>query len=132
MVSQVLPFLEEGAKYDSIDFSVRHCGDFLKMRQAIGATDPASTPISSLMCPSDVRNGEKLLSGPNGPLPNSGDVGYLYPINYLGMAGSNDPDITGAFSGCGGIVDGDGMFYSLSKTRFRDILDGASQTILFR
>ena len=131
MVSQVLPFLEEGAKFDSIDFSARHCGEFLKDRQAIGATDPASTPISSLICPSDIRDGEQLLSGPNGPLPNSGDVGLLYPANYLGMAGSNDPDITGAFSGCGGISDGNGIFYSRSRTKFRDILDGVSQTILF-
>ncbi len=130
MVSQILPFLEQGAKFASIDFSQQHCGKHIKDLQAIGAADPCSEPIGILMCPSDPASGESILSGPNGPLPLSGDVGVLYPVNYLGMAGSNDPDIGGSFSGCGGITNGNGVFYSRSKTKFRDVLDGTSQTIL--
>lgn len=131
MVSQVLPFLEQNAKFDSIDFAHPHCGEHVKELQARGAADPSSEPISVLLCPSDPASGESILSGPDGPLPNSGDVGVLFPINYLGMAGSQDGDISGNFTGCSGIVDGDGIFYSRSRTKFRDLLDGASQTILF-
>jgi prepilin-type N-terminal cleavage/methylation domain-containing protein len=131
MVSQVLPFLEQGSKFASIDFAQPHCGQHIKDLQAIGAADPSSEPISILICPSDPASGQSLLSGPNGPLPFSGDCGVLYPINYLGMAGSNDPDITGAFSGCRGISNGNGIFYSRSQTKYRDVLDGAAQTILF-
>ncbi|MFK8113471.1 MAG: DUF1559 domain-containing protein [Rubripirellula sp.] len=131
MVSQVLPYMEESTKFQSIDFAAGHCGTHLKDLQAIGATDPASTPIETLLCPSDVRAGRKLLSGPNGPIPQSGDVGYLYPTNYLGMAGSRDSDVSATFSGCRGIRDGNGMFYTDSNLKFRDVLDGTAQTILF-
>jgi prepilin-type N-terminal cleavage/methylation domain-containing protein/prepilin-type processing-associated H-X9-DG protein len=131
MVSQLLPFMEETAKFENIDFAAGNCGDHLKDLQARGVTDPASTPIETLLCPSDIRTGERLLSGPTGPLPQSGDVGYLYPINYLGMAGSEDTDTTNTFFGCRGIDDGNGIFYTNSETKFRDILDGAAQTILF-
>ena len=131
MVSQTLPFMEETAKFDSIGFDAGPCGSFLKQLQSTDATDPTSTPVSTLICPSDPGGAQQLLSGPNGPLPNSGDVGLLYPINYMGMAGSTDPDITDSYNGCGGIVDGDGIFYTDNSHKFRDILDGTSQTILF-
>lgn len=131
MVSQVLPFMEETNKFASIDFAAGNCADHLKHLQSIGATDPASTPIETLLCPSDVRAGRKLLSGPSGPIPQSGDVGYLYPINYLGMAGSDDPDTSTGYVGCSGVRDGNGIFYTDSKTKFRDILDGTANTILF-
>lgn len=129
MVSQVLPYIEESAKFDSIDFSQWHCGDHIKELQAIGANDPSSSPIEILQCPSDPASGRSLLSGPNGPLPLSGDAGVLYPIDYVGIAGSNDTEFGNDFTGCAGILDGNGMYYSRSMTRFRDVLDGASNTI---
>lgn len=131
MVSQVLPFLEQAGKFASIDFSQPHCGQHIKDLQTIGAADPSSEPISSLLCPSDPASGQSLLSGPTGPLPFSGDVGVLYPVNYMGMAGSNDPDISSTFTACGGITNGNGIFFSRSKIKFRDLLDGSSHTILF-
>ena len=132
MVSQVLPFMEQTAKFESIDFGTGNCGEHLKDLQARGATDPASTPVHTLLCASDIRTNERLLSGPDGPLPLSGDVGLLFPINYLGMAGSEvDTDTTGTFFGCGGIDDGNGIFYTESRTKFRDVLDGLANTILF-
>ena len=131
MMSQTLPFMEESARFESIDFAGGPCGEVLKAVQATGGTDPSSTPIETLLCPSDPRTEMELLSGPNGPLPLSGDVGILYPGNYLGMAGSVDPNITDQYEGCGGIVDGNGIFYTDKAHKFRDILDGTSQTIFF-
>src|SRR5690606_31464184 len=104
-----LPFFEQGAQYASIDFSAPHCGKQIRELQAAGQPDPTSRRIDTLICPSDPRGGQILLSGPHGPLPYSGDCGLLYPGNYLGMAGNNDPDIGGSYQGCGGMPAGDGM-----------------------
>ncbi len=137
MVSQVLPFMEQSAAFESIDFSQAHCGKHIKDLQARGANDPSSHPIGMLMCPSDPHSGNSLLSGPEGPLPLSGDCGVLNPINYLGSAGSLDADVGSTYRACGGIPggvgvnDGNGLFYNESAKRFRDILDGTSTTILF-
>ncbi len=132
MTAMLLPFMEEGAKFETIDFAAGSCNTHLLDLQARGAADPASNPINMLLCPSDFRSGEELLSGPTGPLPLSGDVGYLYPTNYLGLAGAGeDVDITNAYSACRGIIKGDGMFYTNKAVRFRDVLDGTSNTILF-
>ncbi|TWT83259.1 hypothetical protein CA13_47240 [Planctomycetes bacterium CA13] len=131
MVSQVLPFMEAGAEFESLDFSKGQCGEQVKELQAIGANDPSSHPISMLLCPSDVNAGRSIFSGPLGPLPLSGDCGVLHPINYLGMSGSNDFNITGSYAGCGGMPHGNGMLFDESQTGFRDVFDGTSQTILF-
>jgi prepilin-type N-terminal cleavage/methylation domain-containing protein len=130
MVAFILPFIEQGARAGTIDLTDSHCGQQIVGLQAAGLPDPSSDPISTLMCPSDPVAGQSLLSGPSGPLPNSGNCGWLYPASYLGMAGSLDPNITGTYQGCGGIVNGNGMLFSLSRNRYADVLDGTSQTIL--
>jgi prepilin-type N-terminal cleavage/methylation domain-containing protein len=129
-IAFLLPYLEQTARYQTIDFSRPHCGQQIVALQQTGLPDPASEPIPILMCPSDPASGQSLLSGPTGPLPNSGDCGLLYPTNYLGMAGSRDDNITGTYQGCSGIIDGDGMLFSDSRTRFADVIDGTSQTII--
>jgi len=131
MTVALLPYMEQVPAYETIDFGEGHCGAHLRALQAAGGPDPASHLIPTLQCPSDIRGGEKLLSGPNGPLPASGDVGWLYPSNYLGMAGSLDGDVTNTYEACGGILNGDGVFYTDQATRIRDITDGTSQTIAF-
>jgi prepilin-type N-terminal cleavage/methylation domain-containing protein/prepilin-type processing-associated H-X9-DG protein len=130
MAAYLLPFMEEAAAFESIDFGNPHCGEHIKAIQAMGRNDPSSQQVSILLCPSDPLTSRSLLSGPLGPLPYSGDVGVLFPANYLGMAGSNDPDITGTYNGCSGMIDGDGMMYSRSFRRFRDVLDGTANTIV--
>ncbi|MGB7328239.1 MAG: DUF1559 domain-containing protein [Rubripirellula sp.] len=131
MTAEALPFMEESSRFQTINFGAGACGPHLIDLQTRGAADPGSTPIKTLLCPSDIRSGEQLLSGPNGPLPQSGDVGLLYPTNYLGMAGSLDGDIDNTFQACGGIRNGDGLFYTEKSHRFRDVLDGTAQTIMF-
>lgn len=130
MAAYLLPFLEEAAAFESIDFSEPHCGNYIKSLQATGQTDPSSQPIATMLCPSDPLTHQSLLSGPLGPLPLSGDCGLLFPANYLGMAGSNDPNVTGTYGGCGGMLNGNGMMYSRSFHRFRDVLDGTTHTMI--
>ena len=127
---QVLPFMEEGSRYGLIDFGAGQCGEFLKDLQSRTDNGPANSPIETLLCPSDPLGGRSLFSGPTGPLPLSGDVGVVYPANYFGMAGDNDPDIGDTFSGCGGILNGNGIFYTDRAHKIRDVLDGTAQTIL--
>lgn len=130
MLAFLLPFMEESAAFESIDFANPHCGEEIKSRQAIGGNDPSSHAIAILLCPSDPLSSQSLLSGPLGPLPYSGDVGVLFPTDYLGMAGSNDADLTGTYEGCGGMMDGNGMMYSRSFHQFRDVLDGTTHTMI--
>jgi len=130
MIAHLLPYIEANSQFETIDFAQVHCGDFIRDLQRNDQPDPTSHRIATLQCPSDIRSDRSLLSGPTGPLPFSGDCGVLYPTSYLGMAGSNEDNISASFNGCGGVLDGDGMFFSLSRTAFRDCLDGTSQTLL--
>lgn len=130
LAAYLLPFFEEAAAFETIDFAQPNCGAFLKGLQAQQMQNPGGQPISVLLCPSDIKSGESLLSGPLGPLPFSGDCGVLFPADYLGMAGSNDIDTSNTYGGCGGMDDGNGMMYTRSYRRFRDVLDGTSHTII--
>ncbi len=132
-----LPFFEQSGAHNTVDFTAQHCGVHLKALQAAATGDPASQLIKLFTCPSDPRADRSLLSGPTGPLPASGDVGVLYPTNYLAMGGSNDPDVTSSFTGCVAAGtsttlprNGNGMMYLNSGTRFASVTDGTSSTII--
>jgi prepilin-type processing-associated H-X9-DG protein len=68
--------------------------------------------------------GRELLSDPLGPSPISYDCGRLIPGSYMGVSGDTD-------NACAGVTDGKGIFYSQSSTRFRDIMDGTSNTVAY-
>ncbi len=125
MVMLTMPFMEGGNVYDTVDMGTKNCGAEIIKLQTAGDPDPTSELIPFLVCPSDPNGHKSLLSGPTGPLPNSGDAGLLYPGNYLGVSGSVDDTP----AGCLGIANSNGMYYDLSSTRFRDLLDGTSNTL---
>ncbi len=125
MMMLILPFMEGGNLHDTVDMNTLNCGAEIRRLQQAPLPDPTSTLIPYLLCPSDPNGNRVLLSGPTGPLPNSGDAGWLYPGSYLGVSGNRD-DTPG---GCLGIAHSTGMYYDLSDTRFRDILDGTSSTL---
>lgn len=125
MVMLTMPFMEGGNVYDTVDMGAKNCGAEIIKLQMAGQPDPTSELIPFLVCPSDPNSQKSLLSGPTGPLPSSGDAGLLYPGNYLGVSGSIDDTP----AGCLGIANSNGMYYDLSDTRFRDLLDGTSNTL---
>ncbi|MFH1266076.1 MAG: DUF1559 domain-containing protein [Planctomycetota bacterium] len=121
MMALILPFLEQGSVYDTIDFKATACCTSILALQAAGQPDPSSNPISVLICPSDPSGFQPHQSGP----PNSFDCGLLYPGDYLGVAGDDE-----GTAGCGAISQGNGVFYSLSSTKFSDVVDGTSGTLM--
>lgn len=126
-VTHTLPYFEQTSVYNTIDFSQTDCAVFLIAQQATGRSDAASVLLPILTCPSDPLGGTQLLSGPNGPSPNTYDTGKLYPSNYIGVAGSKE---SAAWCPYAGIADGDGMLYTSSRVRIADITDGTSNTFL--
>ena len=126
-VAHTLPFIEQASVYSTIDFAQTDCAVFLKAQQAAGKADAASVLLPMLTCPSDPRSGTQLLSGPAGPYPNTYDTGKLYPANYMGVSGSTESATWCPFDG---IKNGDGIFYTSSRVRIRDITDGTSNTFL--
>ncbi len=125
----ILPYIEESALYKTIDVEQwkQDCGQVIRALQAAGKPDPSSLPVSILMCPSDPRGGEQLLSGPSGPQPDSANVGLLYPGNYLGVAGDLE---SSSWCPRSGLEEGSGLFFTNSQIRVSHIKDGASKTIM--
>jgi len=132
MMMLALPFIEQTAAYDTVDFTTTDCGSHIVNLQTSGQPDPSSHPIPLLICRSDPNGFRSLLSGPTGPLPWSGNCGLLYAGSYLGVAGDTEgPTPSGYISwGCNGIYDGNGVFYNISSTRLSDVVDGTSTTLL--
>lgn len=131
----LLPYLEQRWAYESVNFRSTGASYEIKALQAAKAPDPTSQPFKVLICPSDPRGFYRLLSGPTGPYPNTGDCGLLYPGSYLGVAGDKegvDPSLP--INKCwysGGIDNGSGLFYDFSRTNIASVLDGASHTMAF-
>ena len=125
MMAQILPYLELSSTYALIDFEENGCCTAVKLLQ--GSTpprpDPSSNPIGVFYCPDDFNANIRLLSGPLGANPNTFDCGHLFPGDYMGVSGDTEGN-----PGCSGTTTGNGMFYSMSSTRFRDVTDGTSNT----
>ncbi|MDB4654075.1 DUF1559 domain-containing protein [bacterium] len=138
--SAILPQLEQSAAYEDINFS-RYIEDLVHR-------DVRETPVEAMMCPSDVQetvffiaegdedhhddhddhdddddddhshdeeNGHNVDEGPH----------FLFRVaksNYVGVYGTKDIHDD--------LYQGDGLFYGNSRHRFRDILDGLSQTLM--
>ncbi|MDB4749879.1 DUF1559 domain-containing protein [Rubripirellula sp.] len=134
--SAILPQLEESAAYEDINFS--------KYIEADTHNDVRVKPVEALMCPSDVLepvffiaegeehddhehdddDDEHLHEDENGHNVDEGPH-FLFQVaksNYAGVYGTKDIHDD--------LYDGDGLFYGNSRHRFRDILDGLSQTLM--
>ena len=131
----ILPQLEESAVYEDINFS-RYIKDAAHNKVRV-------KPVEALMCPSDVHDtvffiaegeshddehdhdgGEENHDHKNGTNVDQGPH-FLFSVaksNYVGVYGTKDIHED--------LYNGDGLFYGNSRHRFRDILDGLSQTLM--
>jgi prepilin-type N-terminal cleavage/methylation domain-containing protein len=111
--SLLLPNLDDGNLYDTIDYNVSSLHP--NNRPA------ASTIVPTYRCPS--------FSGPDySSDPNYTRFGDKYAIqNYVAMGASDVGHIYGQNSG---LFQPDGTIYPLSSNRARDVTDGLSNTIL--
>jgi prepilin-type N-terminal cleavage/methylation domain-containing protein len=116
----ILPYLEEQALYDRIDFN--------QISFANGSGFPAAaTHLSVYLCPSDPHGPELVdCCNPqtNGGIPEE-DVARS---NMCGVADSRDFTCDGNSNFAR--RDGDGMFFTVSNTRVAQVEDGTSHTLL--
>ncbi len=128
----LLSYMEQTSLFETVNFNTNQgCCTWLIGVQAMipKPPEPQSAPLPFLYCPSDPNSGKSLLSGPTGPSPGTGNCGLLYPGNYLGSSGTIGlTTMAQCFATSVGTTNGNGVFYSLSSTRFRDITDGLSNT----
>ncbi len=104
----ILPYIDGGSLYNLVDFNT--APNFVTPSSPMSRNDIAiRTVIPTYLCPSDFGR------------INGSDFG---PTNYAACTGSG----IGAASS---IKTGDGVMYNASSVRFRDVLDGLSNTVCF-
>lgn len=118
----VLPYLEQQALYDRMDFDAAWfaTGDSFVA---------AATPLPVYICPSDPQTSQLELMDCCTPMSNGSveeeDVG---PSNIAGVADSRDFTCGNGTSFAR--LDGDGMLFTKSDVPFSEITDGSSNTLL--
>ncbi|QDV54447.1 DUF1559 domain-containing protein [Rosistilla oblonga] len=110
----ILPFMEEGARYDQYDFD-------LPLSASYTSQVPSSSPNRPLwyeqnanyQCPSDPSSG--------------GDVNNL---SYFGVQGGGDSTTVNCWGGNSNVFFVNGILYANSSSKFRDVTDGTTNTFL--
>ena len=116
--SKILPNIDQAPLFNQVNFSV-------------SVADPVHNAvrvrsIAAFRCPSDTGPEQwAILSEADGTTP----LADLANANYVGVFGTNEID------SCEGVPApfqcvGDGTFYHLSRTRFADVTDGLSSTMV--
>jgi type II secretory pathway pseudopilin PulG len=130
----MMPYCEQQALYQRFN-------EFMKTHAVAWDFPESHTPISLLMCPNDPASPKQLTythssPGPPGPFPAYDGQGPSqgFSGNYVTCSGSTYFNL--------GVLDGganpaskfstdlNGIFYAVSKTRMKDVTDGASHTAL--
>ncbi|UUO04758.1 DUF1559 domain-containing protein [Blastopirellula sp. J2-11] len=115
-----LPFLEQNARYDAVNFNVAAP----IQTQANYEPEIALGPVPVYLCASNPQSDTMV-----NPAFSAG-VESVPRSDMAGVADSRDWRCNS--SGTVGLrprSDGNGIFYALSKTNFRDIIDGTSNTL---
>lgn len=117
--ARLLPYVEQGNLQSLIDFNkplMLGTGGAQKLNPA--HNEPAKTPVGLLLCPSD--GGTPIFTN------HSVNVGQAFAgTNYMVCTGS------GTNKNYDTRARTDGMFWWGSATKFSDILDGSSNTLVF-
>jgi prepilin-type N-terminal cleavage/methylation domain-containing protein/prepilin-type processing-associated H-X9-DG protein len=122
--AMILPHLDEGALFNSIDFS----------HSILDAENAAvvHNQLSELRCPSDSGSGDFKLLASDGQTP----LAMLPTSNYVGNFGSGDIDycnnLIGMGMACtsGPSLVSDGVFFHNSSTKLASITDGMGSTLM--
>lgn len=126
--TMILPFMEQGPLFDSLSAAGAFdepWEDILAVTtNGVGTSAPlAQTPVSAFICPSDPGGELNLKQGGTGGI-------YFAKSNYVGVFSAYyNPSNPTATNGSGG-SDRPSVFTDNSATRFRDILDGLSNTLI--
>lgn len=111
--ARVLPFIEAGSVYSGVDFSDSYEASTIFIDGT--ETRVSSIRVPAYLCPSEVLDEVRL----------DGSEPEHYPMNYAANAGTwfvYDPSNR---------TVGDGTFFVGRESRFRDVLDGLSNTLAF-
>ena len=119
MMLSLMPQFERKALFATANTRNQDCCTELLSVQGMNRPNPADVSLPFLFCPSDPNGNILLTSGP--PTPTF-TCGKLYAFSYLGVSGA-------VHSGCGNTATGRGVFFTRSKIRVGDILDGTSSTL---
>ncbi|PQO35178.1 DUF1559 domain-containing protein [Blastopirellula marina] len=123
----MLPFVEQGNVADALD-NRRRVWD-----QTLQAA--AQTKLEMFLCPSSAGPTEPLLvvDASGAPLDKGAGSIYLGRSHYVASHGQEEcwGDLSGPSGGLGGVAGkiADGPFYRNSHTRFRDVIDGLSNSV---
>jgi len=122
----LLPYLEQSARYDRVDFisgaqPINNQANF----QSNANPDAALGPVATYLCPSNPQSDVMV---------NPGFAALLEALPRSDMAGVADSrDWRCNSSGTVGVrprSDGNGILFAWSKTSFKDITDGTSNTLI--
>ncbi|HWL10478.1 MAG TPA: DUF1559 domain-containing protein [Planctomicrobium sp.] len=116
----LFPFLEQGPLYDHF---VPYMNGTLGTGSSSNAWPRTETRISALLCPSDPEGSKS--SGLN----SSGVWGARGFSNYAGCQGSAGTNVQSPANNASG-RNLNGMFYSMSSIRMRDLTDGTTNTLM--
>ena len=123
----ILPFMEQTNLFNQIDFSLRIDDPF-----NVAASQEV---IESHLCPSDPQTQLVLVEDIESPVGDGSGNRLTSPIaapqdSILMLPRSNYSGVFGNILENSDPLDGDGVFYGNSGVRFRDVLDGLSNTLL--
>ncbi|MFI4874741.1 MAG: DUF1559 domain-containing protein, partial [Blastopirellula sp. JB062] len=117
---QVLPFIEQSALHDQLDFTARFEGDNLAGNEIL-----SELIVPGLLCPSSAL---EPFSNPHGR--NDDQAMIIHYVGISGAAPSETQPLVG-YVDCGyGWFANNGMLLTNQATRLRDATDGTSNTML--
>jgi len=124
-VPRLFPFFEQGSRWDAMETLAK---DYAVTRSSYRYDDmdnPIFGPVPSIWCPSSTLGNVASDHPISANFPHARIQGALH---YRAVSGSVDVDFRTAETGGGYAASG--VMYPLSKTRFGDIVDGTSNTLL--
>ncbi|TWT35820.1 hypothetical protein KOR34_07140 [Posidoniimonas corsicana] len=130
--TRILPFIEEGTLYDSIDFDANMSGN-CSSGAPIDASHPnaaaAATVIEGFLCPSDaVTHDNATIMGSSNPASDSYAANAGWPSPATGYDGERPSP--GAYNGLIGLVNpgSPASWHPKGRVSLRRVTDGASNT----